>query len=419
MYRTYQAAMDSLEPFKAAARFTAGMMRQAWPHQSWPQAAMMGLDTRGMPASVAAALELIAESGTTHSRPPFAIGSVTVGNRTIPIREEATFSTPFGTLLHFAKDLPPGQPPLKQPKILVVAPMSGHFATLLRGTVKVLLQDHDVYISDWHNARDIPLSDGVFGFDEYTDHIIRFLEILGPGSQVLAVCQPAVAVLVSVAVMAQMNNRAQPRTMTLMAGPIDTRLNPTKVNKLANEKPIAWFKKNLIASVPAGFPGAHRRVYPGFVQLTAFMAMNLDRHKAAFRNQFDNLAKGDLAKAAAHRNFYEEYFAVMDLPAEFYIETVQKVFQEHDLPLGKMTWHMRPVDPGAIRRTALFTVEGELDDICSIGQTMAALDLCKNLSPTMKRHHLQTGVGHYGVFNGRRWANEIYPLLREFIQSHA
>ncbi len=401
--------MDSLEPFRAAARLTAGMLRQPWPAM-----AMAGMNGQSPPAYLAAALELLSETGTTHKRPPFGIDAVTIGNRAVAIREEATFSTPFGTLLHFAKDMPH-----HQPKILVVAPMSGHFATLLRGTVKVLLQDHDVYITDWHNARDIPQSAGTFGFDEYTDHIIRFLEILGPGSHVLAVCQPAVAVLAAVSVMAQMNNRAQPRTMTLMAGPIDTRLNPTKVNHLAKEKPIAWFEKNLITTVPPGFPGARRRVYPGFVQLIAFMSMNIDRHRAAFRSQFENLAKGDVAKATAHRNFYEEYLAVMDLPAEFYIQTVQRVFQDHDLPLGKMTWHMRPVDPGAIRRTALFTVEGELDDICAIGQTMAALDLCKNLSPTKKRHHLQTGVGHYGVFNGRRWAGEIYPLLREFIQSNA
>ena len=380
---------------------------------------MTSMNTGDMASYVAAGLELLAETGTTHKRPPFAIGRVMVGDCAIPVREEAIFSTPFGTLLHFVKDFLAGQLPLRQPKILVVEPMSGHFATLLRGTVKVLLQDHDVYIPDWHNARDIPLSAGVFGFDEYISHIIQFLEILGPGSHVLAVCQPSVAVLVAVAVMAQTDNHAQPRSMTLMAGPIDTRLNPTKVNELANEKPISWFRKNLISTVPRGFPGAGRRVYPGFVQLTAFMAMNFNRHKAAFRNQLDNLAKGDLVKAAAHRNFYEEYFAVMDLTEEFYIETVQRVFQDHDLPLGKMTWNASPVDPGAIRRTALFTVEGEHDDICAIGQTMAALDLCRNLSPAMKRHHLQTGVGHYGVFNGRRWANEIYPLLRAFIQSHA
>ena len=326
--------MDSFKPLKVAARFTAGLLRQAWPHQASPFAAMMGLDAGGLPAYLAGAMELFAQAGTTHTRPPFAVDSIVSGNQTFSIRESVVFSTPFGSLLHFAKNGSATQ----QPKILVVAPMSGHFATLLRGTVKVLLQDHDVYITDWHNARDIPLSAGAFGFDEYTDHIIEFLEILGPGSHVLAVCQPAVAVLVAASVMAQTNNPAQPRTMTLMAGPIDTRVNPTAVNRLANEKPISWFKKNLIAAVPYGFPGARRRVYPGFIQLTAFIAMNRDRHKAAFRGQLSNLIKGDRQKAEAHRNFYDEYLAVMDLPAEFYIETVQRVFQEHDLPRGTMTW---------------------------------------------------------------------------------
>jgi poly(3-hydroxybutyrate) depolymerase len=228
-----------------------------------------------------------------------------------------------------------------------------------------------------------------------------------------------VAVLAAVAVMAQANNSAQPRSMTLMAGPIDTRLNPTKVNDLAKEHPIDWFENNLIGAVPSRYPGARRRVYPGFMQLTAFVAMNLDRHAKAHMNQFDNLVQGDQEKASAHRRFYAEYLAVMDLPAEFYLQTVQKVFQDHDLPLGRLTWRYRPVEPAAIRRTALFTVEGELDDICAIGQTMAAQDLCTNLRPALKRHHLQTGVGHYGVFNGRRWAAEIYPQVREFIQANA
>ena len=409
IYQSYQTAMDGLQPFKAMARMTGKMLRQDWLGMGLPE-----MEGSGPKSYIAAAMEMVSEFGTTHKRPPFNIESVMVGNDLANIREEAMFSTPFGTLLHFVKDIPH-----KQPKVLVVAPMSGHFATLLRGTVKVLLQDHDVYISDWHNARDIPVSDGVFGFDEYTDHIIRFLEILGPGTHIMAVCQPTVAVLAAVSLMAQMNSKSQPRSMVLMAGPIDTRVNPTKVNEMANSKPMAWFEKNLISTVPAGLPGAGRRVHPGFVQLTAFMSMNLDRHRTAFRNQFENLAKGDTEQAAAHRAFYEEYFAVMDLPADFYLQTVKRVFQDYELPLGKMTWHMRPVDPGAIRRTALFTVEGELDDICAIGQTMAALDICRNLSPAKKRHHLQTGVGHYGVFNGKRWANEIYPQVREFIQSNA
>ncbi|MBS0562340.1 MAG: polyhydroxyalkanoate depolymerase [Proteobacteria bacterium] len=403
IYQAYQAQTDLLDPLRLMARNAARMMRLPLP----------GAEHSFIRKYLASAFELIADGATTHRRPDFAIAPVRSGNQMLPVQEETAFATPFGTLLRFAK---PGAPP--QPKILVVAPMSGHFATLLRGTVRVLLQDHDVYITDWHNARDIPLRAGTFGFDDYIDHIIRFLELLGPEAHVMAVCQPAVAVLAAVAVMAASNNRAQPRSMTLMAGPIDTRLNPTKVNKLAKEHPIAWFERHLIARVPPRYPGAMRRVYPGFVQLAAFMSMNLDRHTRAHLDQLRHLVAGDADKAATHRNFYDEYMAVMDLPAEFYLETVQRVFQDHDLPLGKLMWRHRPVDPSAIRRTALFTVEGELDDICAIGQTMAALDLCRNLRPAMKRHHLQTGVGHYGVFSGKRWANEIYPQVREFIQTH-
>jgi poly(3-hydroxybutyrate) depolymerase len=399
IYHLYQANMDLLDPIRQVAKSTSQFMRKPWP----------GTEHNFTAKVVASALELISDTGTTHRRPSFEIDTIRVGNRLVEVREEAAFVTPFGTLLHFAKDST-----VRQPKILLVAPMSGHFATLLRGTVKVLLQDHDVYVTDWHNARDVPLKDGVFGFDDYTDHVIRFLEVLGPGSHVIAVCQPAVAVLAAVSIMAQSNNRAQPRSMTLMAGPIDTRLSPTKVNKLAKEHSIDWFEKNLIGSVPFRYRGARRRVYPGFMQLTAFVSMNLDRHVRAHLDQFKNLVKGDGDSVTMHRKFYNEYLAVMDLPAEFFLQTVKKVFQDHDLPRGMLTFRHRPVEPAAIRRTALFTVEGELDDICAIGQTMAALDLCKNLRPSMKRHHLQTGVGHYGVFNGKRWANEIYPQVREF-----
>jgi poly(3-hydroxybutyrate) depolymerase len=403
IYHLYQANMDLLDPVRLVAKSTAQFMRKPWP----------GTEHDFTVKFVASALELLSDAGTTHRRPSFEIDTVRVGNRLVEVREEAVFATPFGTLLHFAKD-----GIVKQPKMLVVAPMSGHFATLLRGTVRVLLPDHDVYITDWHNARDVPLKDGVFGFDDYTDHVIRFLEVMGPGSHVMAVCQPAVAVLAAVSIMAQSNSRAQPRSMTLMAGPIDTRLSPTRVNKLAKEHSIDWFEKNLIGSVPFRYRGARRRVYPGFMQLSAFVSMNLDRHIRAHLDQFKNLVRGDGDSVAAHRKFYDEYLAVMDLPAEFFLQTVKKVFQDHDLPRGALTFRHRPVEPAAIRRTALFTVEGELDDICAIGQTMAALDLCTNLKPAMKRHHLQTGVGHYGVFNGKRWANEIYPQVREFVQAN-
>jgi len=362
--------------------------------------------------NLTAVYELIARSGLTHIRPAFGIDAVTVGNRVVEVREEAAASTPFGTLLHFKKDIATAQP-----RVLMVAPLSGHFSTLLRATVQTMLPEHDVYITDWHNARDVPLTAGRFGFDEYIEHLIKFLDVMGPGTHVLAVCQPCVAVLAAVAVMAQAGSKAQPRSMTLMAGPIDTRVNPTTVNQLANKHPIDWFERTLTASVPLRYPGAFRRVYPGFVQLAAFMSMNVERHVKAHRELYENLANGELEKAAVTKAFYDEYFAVLDLTAEFYLETVRIIFQEYLLPLGKLTWKGERVDPTAIRRTMLLTVEGERDDICAVGQTVAAQDLCSKLRPYLKRHHMQAGVGHYGVFSGKRWESQIYPILKNVILS--
>lgn len=288
----------------------------------------------------------------------------------------------------------------------------------MRNTVEVLLPDHDVYITDWHNARDVGTEHGRFGFDEYIDHVIQFLEELGPGAHLVSVCQPCAHAFAAVAVMAQTNNPAQPASMTLMAGPIDTRINPTSVNELATTHSIEWFEKNLISKVPIGFPGAGRRVYPGFVQLNAFMAMNPKRHMDTHIDLFGALATGDTDKAEFTKNFYDEYFAVLDLTAEFYLETVELVFQKHALPKGELTWHGEKVEPAAIRKTALLTVEGERDDICSVGQTMAAHDLCTGIRPHKKNHHLQAGVGHYGVFSGSRWSGQIYPIVRNVILSN-
>jgi poly(3-hydroxybutyrate) depolymerase len=399
IYHAYQAQADAAEPLRLLARAATGY----FDHPS--------LFGRLWPRSIGAGWEVLARSGLTHKRPPFEIDSVAVGNRQVDVREVPVRRTPFGTLLRFEKDTP-----VPQPRVLVVAPMSGHFATLLRDTVRTLLPDHDVYLTDWHNARDVPLSHGRFGFDDFVDHLIGFLETMGEGAHLLAICQPCVAALVAVAVMAQDGHAAQPRSMTLMAGPIDTRISPTKVNQLATEHPITWFEEKMIGVVPCRFPGAFRRVYPGFLQLTAFMSMNLERHIKAFQDLYNNRVKGQHAAAEAIRKFYEEYFAVMDLTAEFYLETVRDVFQEYTLPRGVMTWHGRPVEPRAIRKTALLTVEGERDDICSIGQTLAAQDLCSGLRPYMKQHHMQTGVGHYGVFSGRRWSGQIYPVVRDLIQ---
>ncbi|RTL54014.1 MAG: polyhydroxyalkanoate depolymerase [Bradyrhizobiaceae bacterium] len=403
IYQAYQNTVDFTAPWRSGAAAA--------------NAALRGLPS-GLPDKVfgrlAAALELISRSSLTYDRPDYGIKPVAVGNREVPITEEVTFATPFASLLHFKKEGVEGQP-----KVLLVAPMSGHFATLLRGTVQTLLQDLDVYITDWHNPRDIPVSAGKFGLDEYTEHVITFMDKLGPKSHMIAICQPSVSALAASAIMSEDNHPARPASLTLMAGPIDTRISPTKVNEFAKSKPLKWFEDNLINYVPMQCKGAFRKVYPGFIQVTAFVSMNLERHIKQHKELLEHLANGDAEKADAIKTFYDEYFAVMDLPADFYIETIRDVFQEHLLPQGKLTYKGRPVNCGSIKKMGLMTVEGERDDICSIGQTLAAQDLCTGVRAYRKVHHMQAGVGHYGVFSGRRWNNEIYPLLRDFIYVNA
>jgi poly(3-hydroxybutyrate) depolymerase len=402
LYQAYQAHNDVVGPVRALASFAA---------QTIGRSPIDGAG-HGVVRNLTAAYELISRARLTHARPSFGIDSVMVGNREVEVREVAAHVTPFGTLLHFQKDVD-----VAQPRVLLVAPLSGHFATLLRATVRTMLAEHDVYITDWHNMRDVPLSHGAFGFDDYIEHLVSFLEVMGEGAHVVAVCQPCVAALVATAVMAQDNHPAQPRSLTLMAGPIDTRVNPTRVNELANSKPISWFEQNLIARVPFRYDGAYRRVYPGFVQLAAFMSMNIERHVKAHQTLYQLLSDGEAEKAKVTKDFYDEYFAVLDLSAEFYLETVRMVFQEHVLPKGALRWRGEPVEPRAIRRSMLLTVEGEKDDICAVGQTAAAHDLCSGLRPFRKRHHMQAGVGHYGVFSGKRWENQIYPLVKNVILS--
>ena len=398
LYLAYQTHSDIMAPVRA----WAGMAAAAG---GLPLA-----DAHPALRNLTAAYELIARAGLTHCRPAFGIRSVMIGSREVEVREEAAHATPFGTLLHFKKDIAHAQP-----RVLLVAPLSGHFATLLRATVQTMLPEHDVYITDWHNARDVPLVAGRFGCDEYVDHLIEFLEVMGPGTHVVAVCQPCVAALAAASLMAQSQNPAQPRSMTLMAGPIDTRVNPSKINALAKKRSVGWFERTLTATVPLRYPGAFRRVYPGFVQLAAFMSMNIERHVKAHHDLYQNIAEGEIEKAALIKAFYDEYFAVLDLPAEFYLETVRVIFQDHALALGKLTWRGQVVDPRAIRRTMLLTIEGERDDICSVGQTVAAHDLCSKLRPYLKRHHMQVGVGHYGVFSGKRWESQVYPIVKNAI----
>ena len=399
LYQAYQTYADASEPLRALARAGIGIGR-----------ILSGIDDLGFTKDLSALLELTARSKLSHKRPAFAIGPVTVGNEAFAVREETVLSLPFCNLVRFVKD-----GVASQPRMLVVAPLSGHFATLLRQTVATLSRDHDVYITDWKNARDIPLSEGRFGFEDYIDYVMRCLETIGPGAHVLAVCQPCVQALAAVAIMADEQNPATPHSMTLMAGPIDARVNPTTVNRLATSHPIEWFERRLISRVPFMLPGAGRKVYPGFVQLYSFMAMNMERHTNAHRDLYHHLAAGRTAEAEAIMAFYDEYFSVLDLAAEFYIETIAMVFQEALLAKGTLMYRGRKVNPAAIRRTALLTVEGERDDICSVGQTAAAHELCKGLRPHLKRHHFQAGVGHYGTFSGKRWNGQIYPAIRNLV----
>jgi poly(3-hydroxybutyrate) depolymerase len=397
LYHAYQAHSDVLAPLRLAAQHQSALL---W----WRQTEGSGV------RKAAAALDVFSRLRLTHSRPAYGIDSVEVDGRPVAVSEEKLLRLPFGTLLRFARAGVTGQP-----RVLLVAPLSGHFATLLRETARTLLQDHEVYITDWHNARDVHLRHGPFALDDYIDYMMQYLRAIGPGTHVVAVCQPCVAALAATALMAEDDDPAQPRSVTLMAGPVDCRVNPTGVNQLATSQPIAWFERHLISHVPPPHAGQMRRVYPGFVQLTAFLSMNLERHQQQFRNLYQHLVDGEVEQADVIRLFYDEYLAVNDLPAEFYLETVEKVFQTFDLARGALTWRGRPVRPEAIRRSWLLTVEGERDDICAVGQTVAAHDLCSGLAPYMKLHHVQIGVGHYGVFSGRRWKNEIYPRVREAI----
>lgn len=404
LYQAYQLQSDLLSPIRLLAQSLGASLWFDHTERS---------PVRGM----AAASAVLSRMRLTHSRPAYGIQSATVAGETVPVTEEVVLKKPFGSLLRFKRGLPAGM--AEQPKVLLVAPLSGHFATLLRETARTLLQDQDVYITDWHNARDVSLTNGAFSLDDYVAYMMDFIAAVGPGTHVIAVCQPCVAALAATALMAEDDHPAQPRSLTLMAGPVDCRVNPTGVNALATSKPIEWFEKNLISHVPLPHAGFMRRVYPGFVQLTAFMSMNLERHKQQYKDMYKYLLEGELDKAETIRVFYEEYLAVNDLPAEFYLETVEKVFQTYDLPRGVLSFRGRTVNPAAIRRTALMTVEGERDDICSVGQTLAAQDLCSSVRPYLRTHHVQTGVGHYGVFSGRRWNQEIYPRVRDMIHATA
>jgi len=379
--------------------------------------------------AVAAAFELFEHFSRRHRKPAFGLRSVEIDGWSVPLKERVLLETPFCRLLHFERQFDAATPlvgttngrrstPRRDPRLLIVAPLSGHYATLLRGTVAEMVRYADVSITDWQDASMVPMGEGPFDLDDYIDLVVAFLRFLGPGTNVMGVCQPSVPVLAAAALMNADKDPAAPASMTLMGGPIDSRRNPTVPNKLATEHALEWFEQTVIHRVPANYPGFMRPVYPGFIQLTGFMSMNLDRHVGAHIRLFHNLVKGDGDSADAHREFYNEYRAVMDLPAEYYLQTIETVFQRHALPTGKMVSRGRKIEPKAITRTALLTVEGERDDISGIGQTEAAHDLCTSLPKSMRGRHMAPKVGHYGVFNGRRWREKIAPIVAGFMRKH-
>ncbi len=402
MYLAFQTQADVMQPVRAFAAQMASAMNGTLANMNGAAPSQL--------RNLSAAYELLARAGISHARPDFGIDKVMVGNREVAVTEQAAAVTPFGTLLHFKKDTD-----IAQPQVMVVAPLSGHFATLLRETCgpcfpsTMFTSPTGTMPATFRFPTDVSASTNMSSISS------SFWKRWVPGAHIVAVCQPCVAALAAAAVMAKNGNKAQPKSLTLMAGPIDCRVNPTKVNELACGKPIEWFEKNLISTVPLKLPGGGRRVYPGFVQLSAFMAMNMERHVKAHVELYDNLAKGEIEKANVTKAFYDEYFAVLDLTEEFYLETVNWIFQEYRLPKGELKYKGELVEPKAIRKTSLLTVEGERDDICALGQTLAAQDLCSGIKPYRKRHHMQAGVGHYGVFSGRRWNSQIYPIVRNTI----
>ena len=362
---------------------------------------------------VASALDVFAHAAAPRGKPEFGISSTLVKGKTIPVHEEVVLRKPFGQLKHFRKEGAPAGP-----KLLMVAPMSGHYATLLRGTVERMVPGHDVYITDWRDAKMVPLDQGRFDLDDYIDYLIEFLEHIGPGAHMLAVCQPSVPAFAAAALMSADKNPCRPRTLTMMGGPIDTRMAPTEVNTVATERPFAWFENNVIATVPYLYPGAGRSVYPGFLQLAGFMAMNLGDHLTSHWEMFKHLVEGDGDSADASKDFYDEYRSVCDMTSEFYLQTVDVVFQRHLLPKGELMHRGQRVDPAAIRDVALLAIEGERDDISGIGQTRAALDIATGLPAERKLYHLAKGAGHYGIFHGSKWRTRIAPVVEKWIADH-
>ncbi|MGX7951357.1 polyhydroxyalkanoate depolymerase [Tsuneonella sp. HG249] len=405
LYNAYELQRAWLAGVSAWATVSAEMLS----NPRYPMAYL------GLAPLASSALEVFAHATQVRGKPGFGIDGVKLGRRSYAVTEAVVRRRPFGDLRRFSHDGLAGD----APKVLIVAPMSGHFATLLRGTVERMVESSEVYITDWADARQVPASEGRFDLDDYIDYLIDFLEFIGPGTHVVAVCQPSVPALAATAVMGAARHPARPATLTMMGGPIDTRCSPTTVNDLAMERPIAWFRHNVIATVPMQYPGAGRRVYPGFLQLAGFMSMNLGNHLMSHYEMFKHLTVGDDESAQATKDFYDEYRSVCDMTAEFYLQTVEEVFQKHSLPNGTFVHRGKPVDLGDIRDTAILAIEGERDDISGIGQTMAALDLATGLAKAKKQYLLAEGAGHYGIFNGSRWRDKIAPVVEAFIERHS
>ena len=402
LYNAYEVQRSMLDAASVTANAAANWLNNPYNPLAYTGAGPL----------MASALDVFAHASAPYGKPAFGLVSTTIGGREVAVAERVIETRPFGRLLRFARAGRVGDP-----KLLIVAPMSGHYATLLRGTVERMLPAHDVHITDWADAKMVPMEDGTFDLDDYIDYVVGFLETMGPGTHVMAVCQPAVPVFAALALMAEAKHPCTPASATLMGGPVDPRKAPTKVNDVATERPFSWFQKTVIAKVPISYPGYGRKVYPGFVQLAGFLSMNLGNHIDSHWKMFTGLADGDVEGADAIKDFYEEYRSVADIDAAFYLQTIDVVFQRHLLPQGLYEHRGHRVDPNAIT-TPLLAIEGERDDISGLGQTRAALDLAVKLPDADKRYYMAEGAGHYGIFNGKRWRDKIAPVVEDWIARH-
>ena len=403
LYNAYEFQKAWLAGASAWATMTAEMLNNTANPMSYSGGGPM----------LASALEVFAHASAPRGKPAFGLDHTVIEGKTVPVHEEIVLQKPFGQLKRFVRAGVEGGP-----RLLIVAPMSGHYATLLRGTVERLLPGHDVYITDWRDARSVPAAAGRFDLEDYIDYLIAFLGEIGPGAHMLAVCQPSVPCYAAIALMSANDHPCLPRTLTMMGGPVDTRKAPTAVNTLATERPFSWFEQNVIATVPYSYPGAGRKVYPGFLQLSGFMSMNLGNHMMSHWEMFKHLVEGDDTSADLTKDFYEEYRSVCDMTAEFYLQTIDVVFQRHALPKGEMMHRGQRVDPQAITKTAILAIEGERDDISGLGQTKAALEIATNLPETAKKYYMAAGAGHYGIFNGSKWRDQIAPVVEDWIKAH-